>query len=84
MKRLKQMRVFLVLGFSLETGTQDIVDYIVAETEAEACYKYRTRNDECEPNDVFDEGELEDYVEDAPAEWDNFIEELLKQVEVII
>ena len=84
MKRLKQMRVFLVLGFSLETGRQDIVDYIVAETEAEACYKYHTRNDECEPNDVFDEGELEDYVEDAPAEWDDFIEELLKQAEVMI
>lgn len=78
------MRVFLVLGFSLETGRQDVVDYIVADTEAEACRKYRARNEECEPNDVFDEGELEDYIEDAPAEWDDLVEELLKQVEAMI
>jgi len=47
-------KTYMVIGYSLLTGRQDIVDYIEASTEREACRLYEERNFECEANDVFE------------------------------
>lgn len=78
------MKVYLVLGYNLVTGRQDVVDYIAAENETQACRRFERRNVDCEANDVFVEGTLEEFVEEAPEEFDDVVEDLMMQAEVMI
>lgn len=47
-------KVYMVIGYSLVTGQQDIVDYIEASSESEAYRLYEERNLECEANEIVD------------------------------
>lgn len=78
------MKVYLVLGYSLVTGNQDVVDYIAAEDERKACRRFERRNVNCEANDVFLEGTLDEFIEDAPEEFDDVVEDLMMQAGVMI
>ena len=78
------MKVYLVLGYNLVTGNQDVVDYVVAEDEGKACRRFERRNANCEANDVFLEGTLEEFIEDAPDEFDDVVEDLMMQAGVMI
>lgn len=58
-------KIYMVHGYSLETGEQDIIDYVEAASEAEACRKYESRNPGCEANEILmdaDKDEFEVYV----------------------
>lgn len=78
------MKVYLVLGYNLVTGNQDVVDYVVAEDEGKACRRFERRNTDCEANDVFLEGTLEEFIEDAPEEFDDVVEDIMMQAGVVI
>lgn len=78
------MKVYLVLGYNLVTGNQNVVDYIAAETESEACRSFERRNVNCEANDMFVEGTLEEFVEEAPDEFADVVEDLMMQAGVMI
>ena len=73
------MKVYLVLGYDLVTGNQNVVDYIASENEGEACRKFERRNINCEANDAFLEGTLDDFLKDAPDEFADIMEDLLEQ-----
>ena len=47
-------KVYMVTGYSLITGQQDIIDYIEAADEMEAYELFEERNDECEANEILD------------------------------
>ena len=53
--------VYMVIGYSLLTGRQDIVDYVEAATEREACRAYEERNFECEANEIIDVMTIEEF-----------------------
>ena len=55
------MKVYMVEGYSLVTGNQGIIDYIIAESEAEACEKYEKKNPECEANEIMMEYTEKDF-----------------------
>lgn len=78
------MKVYLVLGYDLVTGNQNVVDYIAAENEVEACRKFERRNFNCEANDAFIEGTLEEFVEDSPDEFSHIVEDLLNQAGAMV
>ena len=78
------MNVYLVLGYSLVTGNQNIVDYIAANDEGEACRKFERRNIDCEANDVFLEGSVEEFVEEAPDEFADVVEDVMMQAGVMV
>lgn len=78
------MKVYLVLGYNLVTGNQNVVDYIASENESEACKSFERRNVNCEANDMFMEGTLEEFIEDAPEEFADVVEDLMMQAEVMI
>lgn len=78
------MKVYLVLGYNLVTGNQNVVDYIAAENECEACKSFERRNVDCEANDMFMEGTLEEFVEDAPEEFADVVEDLMMQAGAMI
>lgn len=56
-------KIYMVVGYSLITGRQDIVDYVEAESEADACRKFEQNNPECEANDVLMEMTKEEFEE---------------------
>jgi hypothetical protein len=53
----------MVTGYSLVTGQQDIIDYVVAENEIEAYKAYEERNPECEANEILMELTEEEFAE---------------------
>lgn len=55
------MKIYMVEGYSLITGNQGIIDYIVAESMSEACDKFEKNNPECEANEVLMECTEEDF-----------------------
>lgn len=57
------MKVYMVIGYSLLTGAQDIIDYVEAENETEAYKKYEQNNPECEANEILMEFEKEEFEE---------------------
>lgn len=62
------MKVYMIIGYDLISGRQDIVDYVEAENESEACRKYEQNNPECEANEIlmeFDKEEFEEYMKEV-------------------
>lgn len=57
------MKYYMVSGYSLITGKQDIIDYVVADNEIEAYKVYEERNHECEANEVLMELTEEEFME---------------------
>lgn len=55
------MKVYMVEGYNLVTGMQNIIDYVEAKTEAEAYEKFEKMNPECEANDILMEYTEEDF-----------------------
>lgn len=62
------MKIYVVEGYDLITGNQGIVDYIEANSEAEACRKFEQNNPECEANEVlveYDKEEFDEYMKEV-------------------
>lgn len=62
------MKVYMIIGYNLLTGKQDIVDYVKAENESDACRKFEQNNPECEANEIlmeYDEEEFEEYMKEV-------------------
>ena len=57
------MKYYMVIGYSLITGRQDIIDYVVADNEIEAYKVYEERNLDCEANEVLMELTEEEFME---------------------
>lgn len=57
------MKVYMVEGYDLITGNQGIIDYVEANSEAEACKKFEQNNPECEANEILMEMDKEEFEE---------------------
>lgn len=55
------MKTYVIDGYDVITGKQNIIEYISAKDEKSACEEYERLNPSCEVNeilDVFDEEEI--------------------------
>ena len=62
-------KVYMVEGYDLITGDQNIIEYIIATSENEACRKYEEYNGHrYEANQVLDEWNIEEFIQAVTEE----------------